>query len=150
MSDDKNLGDDLDDMLDDDKKGTNKFSEDTKRSAHEFSEGAKRTANEFSQGARETFNNTPGDNKKLLAGILAILLGPFGIHKFILGYNKEGIILLVITLVVIPIITLVTCGIGSFLFPIVYIIPLIEGIIYLTKTDEEFYATYQVGRKPWF
>ena len=28
------------------------------------------------------------DNKKVAAGILAILLGVFGVHKFILGYNK--------------------------------------------------------------
>ncbi len=45
------------------------------------------------------FNKTSGDNKKLLAGILAILLGGFGIHKFILGYNKEELILLGLTIV---------------------------------------------------
>ena len=38
---------------------------------------------------------------------------------------------------------IVTCG-------IVGIIGIIEGIIYLTKTDEEFYQIYQVGKKPWF
>ena len=30
------------------------------------------------------------------------------------------------------------------------LVGLIEGIIYLTKSDEEFYNTYQVGKKPWF
>jgi hypothetical protein len=30
------------------------------------------------------------------------------------------------------------------------IIGLIEGIIYLTKTDEQFVATYVDGRKGWF
>jgi hypothetical protein len=30
------------------------------------------------------------------------------------------------------------------------IIGLIEGIIYLTKTDEEFYQTYVVEKKAWF
>ena len=29
------------------------------------------------------------ENKKILAGILAILLGSLGVHKFILGYNQE-------------------------------------------------------------
>ncbi|MFK5983395.1 MAG: TM2 domain-containing protein [Flavobacteriaceae bacterium] len=71
----------------------------------------------------------------MIAGILAILIGGFGIHKFVLGYTKEGIIQIVITFI--------TCGAGS-------IVGLIEGIIYLTKSDEEFYNTYQVGRKPWF
>lgn len=143
MADDKNLGDDQDDMLDDTKKGANEFSEDAKRTAREFSEGAKRTADEFSKGAREAFNNTPGDNKKLLAGILAIILGGFGVHKFVLGYTKEGIIILVITLIL----GILTCGMAGW---VMGILGLIEGIIYLTKTDEEFYATYQVGKKPWF
>ena len=82
--------------------------------------------------------NTPypkaqAENKKIIAGVLAIVLGGLGIHKFILGYTQEGIIQLLIGL----------CGIG-------YIIGIIEGIIYLTKSDEEFYQTYQVGKKGWF
>jgi len=77
----------------------------------------------------------PGADKKVLAGILGIILGGFGVHKFILGYTQEGIIQIVITLV--------TCGVGS-------IVGLIEGIIYLTKSDEEFVATYVEGRKGWF
>jgi len=75
------------------------------------------------------------DNKKVLAGILGIVLGTFGVHKFILGYTKEGIIQVIVSIV--------TCGIGG-------IIGLIEGIIYLTKSDEEFYQTYQVNKKGWF
>ena len=82
---------------------------------------------------------TPVENKKLVAGILAIVIGVFGVHKFILGYQKEGLIMLLITVL--------TCGIGG---AVISIIGLIEGIIYLTKTDEEFYQTYQVNRKPWF
>lgn len=76
-----------------------------------------------------------GAEKKLVAGILGILLGSLGIHKFYLGYSKEGIIQIVITLV--------TCGAGG-------LIGLIEGIIYLTKTDEDFVATYITGKKGWF
>ncbi|VXB35733.1 conserved hypothetical protein [Flavobacterium sp. 9AF] len=76
------------------------------------------------------------DNKKVACGILAILLGPFAIHKFLLGYTNEGIIMLVISLF--------TCGTVS------SIIGLVEGIIYLTKTDEDFYQTYQANKKAWF
>lgn len=75
------------------------------------------------------------ENKRVIAGITGILLGGLGVHKFILGYTNEGIIQIVISIC--------TCGIGSF-------IPLIEGIIYLTKTDEEFYHIYQVNKKGWF
>ncbi len=77
----------------------------------------------------------PGADKKVVAGILGILLGGLGIHKFYLGYNKEGVIQLVVSVF--------TCGIGS-------VIGLIEGIIYLTKSDEEFVATYVTGKKGWF
>jgi TM2 domain-containing membrane protein YozV len=74
--------------------------------------------------------------KKVPAGVLGILLGGLGIHKFVLGYTKAGIIMLVIAFF--------SCGVVS------SIIGLIEGIIYLTKSDREFDATYVVGRKEWF
>jgi len=77
------------------------------------------------------------DNKKLVAGILAIIsfTGALGIHKFILGYTREGIMQIFLTIF--------TLGIGG-------LIPFIEGIIYLTKSDDEFYETYQVNKRGWF
>ena len=75
------------------------------------------------------------ENKKVLAGVLALLVGSIGVHKFILGYTKEGLIQIAITVV--------TCGLAG-------VIPFVEGIIYLTKSDEDFYNTYQVGKKGWF
>lgn len=71
---------------------------------------------------------------KMTAGILGILLGGFGVHKFYLGYTKEGVIQLIATFV--------TCGIAA-------ILPLIEGIIYLTMSNEDFAKTYVIGRKGW-
>lgn len=125
MSDEKNLGDDLNDMLGD----------------------AKESAKEFANEAKETFNKASGENKKILAGVLGILVGSLGVHKFILGYNKEGGILLGLT--VIGFIT--SClGVGFLILWATGLVGLIEGIIYLTKSDEEFYNTYQVGKKPWF
>lgn len=78
----------------------------------------------------------PGADKKIPAGICGILLGALGVHKFILGYTTEGLIMLGISVV--------TCG------SISGIIGLVEGIIYLTKTDEEFVATYVTAKKGWF
>lgn len=75
------------------------------------------------------------NSKKILCGIMGILFGSLGIHRFILGDTSGGIIRIVISIL--------TCGIGS-------IIGLIEGIIYLTKSDQEFYQTYMVERKAWF
>ncbi|GGK13860.1 hypothetical protein GCM10007962_05160 [Yeosuana aromativorans] len=114
--------------------------DDLKNKAKEFADEAKESASEFTENAKETFT---GNNKKILAGVLAIILGVFGIHKFVLGYTKEGIIILVITLIL----GILTCGMAGW---VMSVLGLIEGIIYLTKSDEEFYNTYQVGKKPWF
>ena len=124
------------------------FGDKAEESAREFSEGAKKTANEFTAGAKEAFSGGPGgDNKKVLAGLLAIFLGGFGVHKFILGYQKEGFILLGVSVAA----WVLSCvGVGLLFVWVPGVIGLIEGIIYLTKSDEEFYNTYQVGRKPWF
>jgi TM2 domain-containing membrane protein YozV len=84
-------------------------------------------------------------DKKLVSGLLGIFLGALGIHKFYLGYQKEGIIMLVISVVG----TVALCGVPFAAFG-VGVIGLIEGILYLTKTDDEFVSTYVVGRKPWF
>jgi TM2 domain-containing membrane protein YozV len=95
------------------------------------------------------------ESKRMLAGLMGIFLGGFGVHKFVLGYGGEGAILLSVTLVGLIV------GIGGgfcCLFPFVLtILPivsstigLIEGIIYLTKSDEEFVETYQLGRRGWF
>ena len=78
-------------------------------------------------------------SKKLLAGLLAIFFGGFGVHKFVLGYQKEGIIMLCLSVL--------TCGIA---YPVMHTIGIIEGIIYLTRSDAEFYGTYMVNQKGWF
>lgn len=101
------------------------------------------------QNPQHTNPNYRSD-KKLAAGVLAILLGALGVHKFYLGYTKEGVILLLSTLIILPILTLVTCGFASAFYPVVFILPIIEGIIYLTMKDEQFDHTYIRNQKPWF
>jgi TM2 domain-containing membrane protein YozV len=75
----------------------------------------------------------------MAAGICGILLGSFGIHKFILGLTTPGVIMLLVTLL--------TCGVGGV---VMGVIGLIEGILYLTKPDQEFYRLYFVEKKGWF
>ncbi len=77
--------------------------------------------------------------KKIAAGVVGILLGAWGIHKFILGLTGPGLTMLLVSIL--------TCGIGAVPMSI---IGLIEGIIYLTKSDEEFYQMYGVEKKGWF
>jgi TM2 domain-containing membrane protein YozV len=78
-------------------------------------------------------------SNKIAAGLCGILLGSFGVHKFILGYTGAGLIMLLVTLL--------TCFLAA---PVISIIGLIEGILYLTKSDAEFVRTYVDGRKEWF
>ena len=79
------------------------------------------------------------EKSKVVAGILGILVGSLGIHKFYLGYKKEGLIMLLVTIL--------TCGFGG---AVMAVIGLIEGIMYITKSDEEFKATYIDSQKGWF
>ncbi|MGJ8683302.1 MAG: NINE protein [Nonlabens sp.] len=111
--------------------------ENVKESASETFEDAKEAATGAANDFKKEFDKFSGDkgNKRIIAGVMGIFFGWLGIHKFILGYTQEGIIQLVVGVL--------TCGTTG-------IIGIIEGIIYLTKSEEEFYQTYQVNKKPWF
>ena len=85
------------------------------------------------------YNQEEANRTKILAGILAILLGAFGIHKFILGYTGAGMIMLLVSVL--------SLGI---LAGIMGIIGVIEGIVYLTCSDQRFYDVYLAGKKNWF
>jgi hypothetical protein len=101
------------------------------------------------------------ESLRMPAGICGILIGGLGVHKFILGYGLEGGLLLGLTIAGILIGTIGAIG-GAFccipfVLMIFYVAPmasgtigLIEGIIYLTKTDEEFIEVYQHGHRTWF
>lgn len=148
MTDQKDNGNSKKDLKEEFKEGAKKVQEKAKEFAKEvdentqdFQKEAKETAREFTDGAKEAYDQmtSGGENKKLVAGILAIVLGSLGIHKFVLGYQKEGLIMLAVSFL--------SFGL---LAGLMALIGLIEGIIYLTKTDDEFYQIYQAGKKPWF
>ena len=80
-----------------------------------------------------------GADKKVVAGILGILVGGLGIHKFMLGYQREGVIMLLVSVL--------SC---FTLYGVMHVIGIIEGIMYLTKSDEDFVREYIYGRKGWF
>jgi TM2 domain-containing membrane protein YozV len=79
------------------------------------------------------------NSKKLAAGLLGIFLGTLGIHKFVLGYTRPGLIMLLVSLL--------TCGLGA---SVMWVIGLIEGIIYLTMTPQQFKTLYIDAQKEWF
>jgi uncharacterized membrane protein required for colicin V production len=57
---------------------------------------------------------------RMVAGLLGIFVGGFGVHNFYLGYTNKAIIQIVVTIV--------TCGIGA-------IWGFVEGILILMKND---------------
>jgi TM2 domain-containing membrane protein YozV len=81
------------------------------------------------------YDRSDVNGKRVAAGVCGILFGGLGIHKFILGFAGTGLLMLLTCIF--------TCG-------VMHIIGFIEGIIYLTKTDEDFYQTYIVERRNWF
>jgi len=70
---------------------------------------------------------------RVLCGVLGIFLGYTGAHRFVLGDTDGGLIRILLTF------TCVGC-----------LVSIIEGVIYLLKTDEEFIEVYQVQQRRWF
>lgn len=89
---------------------------------------------------------TAGSKSKIAAGLLGIFLGGWGVHKFYLGFTGPGLVYLLVN----------TIGFAitwMFLFIpniVLGVLAFVEGIIYLTKTDEEFERVYVVEKKQWF
>ena len=75
--------------------------------------------------------------RKTAAGVLALFLGNLGIHKFMLGLTTGGITMLLLFFLLIPI-------------PVLTVISFVEGILYLSKSDEQFFRDYAVDKKQWF
>jgi TM2 domain-containing membrane protein YozV len=89
---------------------------------------------------------TAGSKNKVAAGLLALFLGGLGIHKFYLGFIGPALVFLLVNTI-----GLAITWIMLFIPNIVLgIIALIEGILYLTKTDEEFEQLYVIQKKHWF
>ncbi len=77
------------------------------------------------------------------AGLLAIFLGAFGIHKFYLGYNTAGFVMLAVTILG----SLLSFGMAG---AVMTVIAIIEGIIYLSKSQTEFDREYVYNTQEWF
>lgn len=95
------------------------------------------------QSHQSTYQPLTHTKDHVAAGLLAVFLGSFGIHKFYLGYNTAGFILLAVTVLG----GLFTFGIAS---SVAWLIGMVEGVIYLTKSQAEFEQTYVQNKKEWF
>ena len=77
------------------------------------------------------------------AGFLALVLGFFGVHKFYLGYNAQGFTLMTLSVIG----GLFSFGIAA---GVAWIVAIIEGIVYLSKSQSEFEQVYVYGKREWF
>lgn len=86
--------------------------------------------------------------KKILAAVCGILAGQFGLHKFALSLNTSGAIMLSVT---IGGYMLMPCTVGaSVICPaIMHGLGVIEGIVYLVRSDAEFHQRYVVNKQAW-
>lgn len=84
-----------------------------------------------------------GAKDHVAAALLAIFLGPLGIHKFYLGNNTAGFIMLGVSVVG----GIITLSVATW---VMWIVAFIEGIIYLTKTQSEFEHSYVMNQREWF
>ncbi len=77
------------------------------------------------------------------AGLFAIFLGMFGVHKFYLGYNNAGFIMLAVSVIG----GILSLGLAA---AVIWLIAVIEGIIYLTKSQTDFDRIYVLNQRDWF
>ena len=77
------------------------------------------------------------------AGLLAIFLGVFGVHKFYLGYNTSGFIMLGTSILG----GILTLSVASWA---IWVIAIVEGIFYLSKSQTEFEQMYVINKREWF
>ena len=111
-----------------------------------------------------------GAKSKTTTAMLAFFLGAFGAHKFYLGYVQAGLMYLggvfgfSVGFWIFAILfreNETDLGIGTIIGAIImlvsmgwtatfWIISCIEGVTYLSKSDNEFNDIYVLGRKSWF
>lgn len=87
-----------------------------------------------------------GAKSNVSAGLLALFLGGLGIHKFYMGYNTEGLILLGATCISW---LFSLAGIGLIGLFAIAVLVLVEAVIYLTMGQEKFTEVYIEGKKSW-
>lgn len=106
--------------------------------------GAVPPQNPYAQPYQQSYMPpTVGTKDHVAAGLLAIFLGWLGVHKFYLGYNTSGFIMLGVSVLG----GIVTLSVAVWA---IWLIGIVEGIFYLTKTQTEFEQMYVLNKREWF
>lgn len=119
------------DMADDETEGEDSSDQNVDSGDHKFCSNCGEKIDEKAEICPEcgvrvgSADGGEGEKDKIVAGILALLLGGLGAHKFYLGQAGIGLLYLCFFWTGIP-----------------ALVGLVEGLIYLTKSDEEFQQKY--------
>lgn len=116
--------------------------------AYQRSQGPWQASQAYSQPYGQPYQQpyaqaAPNTKDHVAAGLLAIFLGSLGIHKFYLGYNTPGFIMLAVTIVG----SIFSLGIAGLAM---VVISIVEGVLYLSKSQTEFEQVYVFNKKEWF
>jgi len=87
--------------------------------------------------------NNSVESKRIISAVVAIFVGAFGVHKFVMGDTRQGFVRVGILAAAM----IFTLGFGA--IPLM-IIGIIEGVTYVTMSDADFIRVYQEGHKAWF
>lgn len=81
------------------------------------------------------FDVGPSGKSRGVAGLLAILLGPLGVHYFYLGKPVGGLVCLLVSLIG----SIMTCGLAA---GVVLLFTLVQGIMMMSMRSDEFEQKY--------
>ncbi|MBQ9043787.1 MAG: TM2 domain-containing protein [Eggerthellaceae bacterium] len=113
-------------------------------SRSEGDEHADQSYGSMSAAARRSYASEAIRQKDhVSAGLFAIFLGMFGVHKFYLGCNNAGFIMLAMSIIG----GILTFGLAA---AVIWFIAIVEGITYLTKSQTEFDRLYVLNQRDWF
>ncbi len=92
-----------------------------------FQEQLHQFGNQASSALDSVFNNGPSGKSRGIAGLLALLMGAFGLHYFYIGKTNAGILFLLLSLL--------SCGALGI---VTQIISVIQAVLFFTCTQQEF------------
>ena len=92
-----------------------------------FQEQWRQFGNQASNALDSVFNNGPSGKSRGIAGLLALLMGAFGLHYFYIGKTNAGIVFLLISLL--------SCGVFA---TVTWVISIIQAVLFFTSTQQEF------------
>lgn len=96
-----------------------------------------------SQRARQLYAAENMRHKdRVIAALYAFFLGMLGMHKFYLGYNQAAFVMMTASIIG----GICTFGLAAL---VIWVLAIIEGAFYLSKTQTQFEEVYVTNTRDW-